>query len=563
MLDVVRRTAEGIYMPLTVGGGVRTVDDVRRLLRAGADKVSLNTAALARPAVIREAAERFGSQCIVVAIDARRTEPPGALLEQATHASSRARCHAAQLAVYTHGGRRSAGRDAVAWAREAVALGAGEILLTSMDRDGTKDGYDLELTRAVAEAVSVPGHRLRRRRLARALLRGARRGRRRRGAGRVALPLRHPHDRRGEGLPAPSAASRCGGDARRAEVRRAGADPGRRAGGRDGRGADGRVDGSRRPWRPTLATGLTHFWSRSRQAPWRKGETSGHSPARAAASTPTATPTRCWCRCTRTAWPATPARRTCFFTALQGPGAAGRTCSIASSRSWPRARRRRRPARTWPRCWPRARPRVCRKIGEEAVEVVTAALGGEGDRRVVEEVADLWFHTLVLLGQRVDPAARRARGAGAPARGAGRRRAAERARERGARCASALAAVLALALGVRGPTHRGRRLSRAERIPGHAAGARRGCVAADSRADLELRHRTGSAGDAGQRRVRCPAVARRDSDVLARHLLIGLRDRAVVEAGRGAGERTRGARTGAGRTDAADATSACGSRATC
>ena len=137
MLDVVRRTAEGIYMPLTVGGGIRSVDDVRRLLRAGADKVSLNTAALARPEVIREAAERFGSQCIVVAIDARR-EGEG------------------RWGVYTHGGRRATGRDAVTWAREATTLGAGEILLTSMDRDGTKDGYDLELTRAIGSAVSVP-----------------------------------------------------------------------------------------------------------------------------------------------------------------------------------------------------------------------------------------------------------------------------------------------------------------------------------------------------------------------------------------------------------------------
>ena len=142
MLDVVRRTAEGIYMPLTVGGGIRSVDDVRRLLRAGADKVSLNTAALERPVVIREAVERFGSQCIVVAIDARREparagEPP-------------------RWGVYTHGGRRPAGRDAIEWAREAVAQGAGEILLTSMDCDGTKDGYDLELTRAVSQSVSVP-----------------------------------------------------------------------------------------------------------------------------------------------------------------------------------------------------------------------------------------------------------------------------------------------------------------------------------------------------------------------------------------------------------------------
>ena len=139
MLDVVRRTAEGIYMPLTVGGGTRSIEDVRALLRAGADKVSLNTAALARPELIREAAERFGSQCIVVAIDAKREgiDP-------------------LRWGVYTHGGRRPAGRDAVEWAREVVSLGAGEILLTSMDRDGTGDGYDLELTRAVSEAVSVP-----------------------------------------------------------------------------------------------------------------------------------------------------------------------------------------------------------------------------------------------------------------------------------------------------------------------------------------------------------------------------------------------------------------------
>jgi cyclase len=136
MLEVVRRTAEAIYMPLTVGGGIRSLEDVRTLLRAGADKVSINTAALARPDLIREAAERFGSQCIVVAIDAKR--------------------HGARFEVYTHGGRRPAGRDAVAWAQAAAALGAGEILLTSMDRDGTRDGYDLELTAAVSSEVPVP-----------------------------------------------------------------------------------------------------------------------------------------------------------------------------------------------------------------------------------------------------------------------------------------------------------------------------------------------------------------------------------------------------------------------
>jgi cyclase len=138
MLDVVRRTAEGIYMPLTVGGGIRSLGDIRTLLRAGADKVSLNTAALERPGLIEEAAHAFGSQCIVVAIDAKSTGGGGS------------------WQVYTHGGRRPAGRDAVEWAREVERLGAGEILLTSMDRDGTGTGYDLALTRAVSEAVSVP-----------------------------------------------------------------------------------------------------------------------------------------------------------------------------------------------------------------------------------------------------------------------------------------------------------------------------------------------------------------------------------------------------------------------
>jgi cyclase len=156
MLDVVKRTAEGVYMPLTVGGGLRSVDDVRRLLRAGADKVSLNTAALARPEVIREAAERFGSQCIVVAIDAKRTQPGTISNGPPTVQAGLAAPATTTWQVFTHGGRNATSRDAVAWAQEAVALGAGEILLTSMDRDGTKDGYDLELTRAVADAVTVP-----------------------------------------------------------------------------------------------------------------------------------------------------------------------------------------------------------------------------------------------------------------------------------------------------------------------------------------------------------------------------------------------------------------------
>jgi len=137
LLDVVARTAEQCFMPLTVGGGVRVVADIRALLLAGADKVSINTAAVQRPEFVAESAEKFGAQCIVVAIDAKRTGP-------------------GRWEVFTHGGRRETGLEAVAWARRMVALGAGEILLTSMDRDGTKQGFDLALTRAIADAVTVP-----------------------------------------------------------------------------------------------------------------------------------------------------------------------------------------------------------------------------------------------------------------------------------------------------------------------------------------------------------------------------------------------------------------------
>jgi imidazole glycerol-phosphate synthase subunit HisF len=141
LLDVVARTAEACFMPLTVGGGVRTVEDIRNLLLAGADKVSINSAAVARPAFVAEAAEKFGQQCIVVAIDAKcvsgEGEPP-------------------RWEIFTHGGRRPTGIDALAFAREVVRLGAGEILLTSMDRDGTRSGFDLALTRTIADAVGVP-----------------------------------------------------------------------------------------------------------------------------------------------------------------------------------------------------------------------------------------------------------------------------------------------------------------------------------------------------------------------------------------------------------------------
>ncbi len=136
ILDVVSRTAEQVFMPLTVGGGINRLEDIRNLLRAGADKVSINTGAVTRPEFVREAAKTFGSQCIVVAIDAKRA---GAGWE-----------------VFTHGGRKETGLDACSWADKMVGFGAGEILLTSMDRDGTKQGYDLELTRAVSERVAVP-----------------------------------------------------------------------------------------------------------------------------------------------------------------------------------------------------------------------------------------------------------------------------------------------------------------------------------------------------------------------------------------------------------------------
>ena len=140
MLDVVRRTAEACFMPLTVGGGVRTIDDINTLLRSGADKASINSAAVSRREFVKEAAEKFGDQCIVVAIDAKRVKRGGS----------------DRWEIFTHGGRKATGIDAIEYAQEVVSLGAGEILLTSMDRDGTRQGFDLPLTRAIADSVSVP-----------------------------------------------------------------------------------------------------------------------------------------------------------------------------------------------------------------------------------------------------------------------------------------------------------------------------------------------------------------------------------------------------------------------
>jgi len=141
MLDVVQRTAEACFMPLTVGGGVRTIDDIRTLLRSGADKASINSAAVARREFVKEAAEKFGDQCIVVAIDAKRVQRGGT---------------SDRWEIFTHGGRKATGIDALEYAQEVVSLGAGEILLTSMDRDGTKQGFDIPLTQAIADSVPVP-----------------------------------------------------------------------------------------------------------------------------------------------------------------------------------------------------------------------------------------------------------------------------------------------------------------------------------------------------------------------------------------------------------------------
>ena len=195
IFDIVERTAERCFMPLTVGGGVRTVEDIRRLLEAGADKVSINTAAVNNRQFVKEASEKFGAQCIVVAIDAKQG-----------FTGWRARSVGRRWEIFTHGGRKRTGIDAIEFAREVVALGAGEILLTSMDRDGTKAGFDLPLTRAIADAVQRTGYCIWRRRHARSFGGWRARGPRQRRAGGLHFPFRHLHDRRsqsphGEGWP--------------------------------------------------------------------------------------------------------------------------------------------------------------------------------------------------------------------------------------------------------------------------------------------------------------------------------------------------------------------------
>ena len=179
IFDVVSRTAEACFMPLTVGGGVRTLDDIRKLLLAGADKVSINSAAVANRDFVRQAAQKFGAQCVVVAIDAKAVAP-------------------GKWEIFTHGGRKPTGIDAVAFAKEVVSLGAGEILLTSMDRDGTGKGFDIELTRAVADAVTVPVIASGGVGTSRSSGRGHPRWPCGRGSGRLDLSLRHLFHRRGQ-----------------------------------------------------------------------------------------------------------------------------------------------------------------------------------------------------------------------------------------------------------------------------------------------------------------------------------------------------------------------------
>jgi cyclase len=163
LLDVVRRTAEEVFMPLTVGGGIRSLEDIRELLQAGADKVSLNTAAVQKPDLVREASEKFGSQCIVVAIDAKRRPAESGLWARAEEIAREgkgdelaARGNRISWEVYIHGGRTPTGIDALEWARKVEEWGAGEILLTSMDRDGTKEGYDIPLTRTFSDSLTIP-----------------------------------------------------------------------------------------------------------------------------------------------------------------------------------------------------------------------------------------------------------------------------------------------------------------------------------------------------------------------------------------------------------------------
>ncbi len=262
--DMVQRVADAINIPFTVGGGLRTLDDIQSILRAGADKISLNTQAVENPNLVRDSAERFGSQCIVVAIDARREGQP-----QSNTAK-----------VYTHGGRNRTELDAVEWAQNVAELGAGEILLTSMDSDGTKKGYDLDLTRQVAAAVQNSCHRFRWSRKPGASPPGPERRMRKCGAGSLHLSFSRTHDSAGEKL-SERARSTCPMSnptkdiLAKAQFNSDGLIP---AVVQDARTREVLTVAymNEEALRLTLEKGETYFYSRSRKALWHKGETSGN-----------------------------------------------------------------------------------------------------------------------------------------------------------------------------------------------------------------------------------------------------------------------------------------------
>src|SRR5437667_264379 len=327
MEGVVRRTAEAVFIPLTVGGGIRSAEDVRRMLLAGADKVAINTAAVQRPEVIREAAERFGSQCMVVAIDARAVAETPRRWE-----------------VYVNGGRVSTGLDAVAWAQRAVDLGAGEILLTSIDQDGTQDGYELRLTRAVSDAVPVP-------------------------------------------------VIASGGAGTSEHIREV----------LTGGGADAALLAGTLH-RGQLQTGEAWYWSRSRRALWRKGEESGHTQTvrrlrvdcDADALLLTVDQHGAACHT---------GHRSCFFRTLEGSDAAAdgeRVATDVLDELFELLKRRRAemPARSYTTSLLRAgRTAIADKVREEAEELARAGQT-EADTRVAEEAADLIYHAWLLLVDR-------------------------------------------------------------------------------------------------------------------------------------------------------------------
>ena len=318
ILDVVSRTAARVFLPLTVGGGIRSTEDMRRLLLAGTDKCSINSAAVARPELVREAAQKFGSQCVVVAVDAKQSGP-------------------GRWEVFTHGGRRPTGIDAVDWCRQVAALGAGEILLTSMDRDGTGLGFDLDLLRAVCGAVRAAGDRVGRRGDAAALRRG-RADRRHRPAGGQRVPFRHLHHCSGEGGAA------CG--------RPAGAPA---APGRLRRGRRGQVN--RR---------------RSRQAKPKPNKR--RKPGKRVAAAPEAEVPR-----------------------PPPPLAIGQPASVLD-RLWSvvMSRRTANPAASHSaRLLSRGTAKVAQKFGEESVECLIEAVAGNKDA-VVAESADVLYHLIVL-----------------------------------------------------------------------------------------------------------------------------------------------------------------------